>query len=501
MINSQTSKHILIIGAGVAGLVAAIRLLKQGFRVSIFEKNSQVGGRMNRLEEQGFKFDTGPTIVMMPEIYREIFEYSGVNPNDYIPMTLLDPLYQLHFADGTEFTVSSNLTKLIPTLEKFSPKDTEGYLRYLSDIYGRYRLARQSFLDRAFNRLSDVINPDIMLKTLQLRTFDTAYRSISKFVKNEKLRQALSFQTLYIGLSPFAGPSIYTVIPMIELLYGIWYIHGGLYTFAQAMQRRFKEMGGVLHLNSSVDEIVITNHKAKGLRIGQKLIEGDGVLVNADFPYAVDQLIKEDALRKPYPSKKISKLKYSSSAITVYLGMKKKYIMPIHQIRYGNNFKQNITELDQGKIPTDPAFYIYSPSQIDPTIAPANQELVYLLIPVPNLIHNGQTFNEKFVENYIDQVLTRIEKIAGFQDFKANIAFKKYQTPDTWKTQYNLMNGATFGLKPILTQSNYFRPQSKALPIEGLYFAGSSTHPGAGIPIVMLSAKIVADVIKKDFQS
>jgi phytoene desaturase len=497
--NAQTSKHILVVGAGVAGLVAAIRLLKQGFRVSIYEKNNQVGGRLHRLDTQGFKFDMGPTIVMMPEIYREIFEYSGVNPYDYIPMTLLDPLYQLHFPDGTEFTVSSNLTKLIPTLEKFSPEDTEGYLRYLSDIYGRYRLARKSFLDRAFNRLTDVINPMTLFKTLQLRTFNTAYQSISKFVKNEKLRQALSFQTLYIGLSPFAGPSIYTVIPMIELLYGIWYIKGGLYTFAQALERRFKEMGGVLHLNTSVDEIILEQKTAKAIRIGQQRIDADAVLVNADFPYAVEHLIKDDDLRKPYTQKKITKMKYSSSAINVYLGMKKKYAMPVHQIRYGKEFKKNIIELDQGQMPTDPAFYMYSPSQVDGSVAPPNQELVYLLIPVPNLINNATTYTDKFVEKYIDQVLSRIETVPGFEDFKSNILFKHFQTPATWKTNFNLNHGATFGLKPILTQSNFFRPQSKALPIKNLYFAGSSTHPGAGIPIVMLSAKIVAEVIQKDF--
>jgi phytoene desaturase len=179
---------------------------------------------MYRFEEKGFQFDVGPTIVMMPEIYREIFEITGVKASDYLDMQLLDPLYELHYQDGTSFTVSSDLTKLIPALEKISFEDTQGYLTYLADIYKRYNIARKGFIDRSFHSLKDILSWQNIRDTFRLRTLDSAYKSISKFVKNEKLRQALSFQTLYIGVSPFVGPSIYTIIPMIELLYGIWYI-------------------------------------------------------------------------------------------------------------------------------------------------------------------------------------------------------------------------------------------------------------------------------------
>jgi phytoene desaturase len=234
-------KKVLIIGAGTAGLASAIRLQSKGFDVAIYEKNPQVGGRMYSHSEKGFRFDVGPTIVMMPEIYREIFEYSGANPDDYLSMQLLDPLYQLHYQDGTSFSVSSNLTKLIPALEKVSYEDTQGYLAYLADIYKRYNVARQGFIDQPFHTAGDIFNWKIIINTFRLRTLNSAYSSIAKFVKNEKLRQALSFQTLYIGVSPFVGPSIYTIIPMIELLYGIWYIKGGMYAMAKAMEKRFLE--------------------------------------------------------------------------------------------------------------------------------------------------------------------------------------------------------------------------------------------------------------------
>lgn len=495
------AKHrhtIAIVGAGVAGLTAGIRLQKMGFDVSIYEKNPQVGGRLNQIREAGFSFDLGPTIILMPEIYEEIFTFSGVDPKAYIPMTLLDPLYQLHFNDGTSLSISSNLTTLIKTLEGFSREDTEGYLKYIADVYGRYTVARRAFIERSFTNIWDVLKPSNIWDTLKLRTLNSAYHSISSFVKNEKLRQALSFQTLYIGVSPFTGPSIYTIIPMIELLYGVWYIRGGLYAMAQALERRFKELGGHIHLRANVEKIIIEDRVAKGIQVnGQKQL-ADIVLCNADFPFAVDALIEGESNRKPFSSARLKRMQYSSSSLTVYLGMKKKYPTTVHQIRYGDDFQKNISDLDAGNIPENPSFYIYSPSQIDETVAPKGQELFYVLIPVPNLQKNPEIWTPQFTESYIDQVLTRISKIPGFSDFKQHIAFKKWFTPVDFKNSFNLYEGATFGLKPILTQSNFFRPQAKALKIKNLYFAGSSTHPGAGIPIVMMSGKIAAEQIKKD---
>jgi phytoene desaturase len=492
-------KKISIIGAGTAGLASAIRLQSQGFDVTIFEKNANVGGRMYAFREKGFQFDAGPTIVMMPEIYKEIFEYSGANPDDYISMQLLDPLYQLHYQDGTSFTVSSNLTKLIPALEKISHEDTQGYLAYLADIYKRYNVARRGFIERSFLSSKDIFNYKTIRDTLQLKTFNSAYHSISKFVKNEKLRQALSFQTLYIGVSPFEGPSIYTIIPMIELLYGIWYLKGGMYAMALAMEKRFKELGGKIVTNVSVEKINVENKQAKSIRIAGKSIESDAILVNADFAYAVSNLLDEKD-RGKFTPKKIKKMQYSASSFIMYFGLNKKIKTTVHQIRYAKDFRKNIQDLFEPTLPEDPSFYLYSPTQIDPSLAPENKEILYVLVPVPNREDQQFTWNASMTKNFRDQIVSKIKTIAGFENFDQHIEVEKVMTPKGWQEQFNLQYAATFGFKPILFQSNFFRPQVKAIPIQGLYFAGTSVHPGAGIPIVMKSAKIAADTIIKDLK-
>jgi phytoene desaturase len=493
----MTMKKIIIIGAGTAGLASAIRLQAKGYDVTIYEKNPRVGGRMYSFQEQGFQFDVGPTIVMMPEIYREIFEITGANPDDYISMQLLDPLYQLHYQDGSAFTVSSNLTKLIPALEKISVEDTQGYLAYLADIYKRYNIARKGFIDRAFLSWKDILSWQNIVDTFRLRTLNSAYNSIAKFVKNEKLRQALSFQTLYIGVSPFVGPSIYTIIPMIELLYGIWYIKGGMYAMAKAMQKRFEELGGKIVLNANVEAIHVEKKQAKGIVVGGQHLAADAVLVNADFPWAVSNLLAPKD-RGRFQPKKIKKMAYSSSSFILYFGMKKKYPTTVHQIRYAKDFKKNIDDLFAPEIPNDPSFYIYSPTQIDPSLAPEGKEIIYVLVPMPNREDNQFSWDESMVKNVRDHIVSRLKTISGFADFESHIQVERVMTPKDWETQFNLQYAATFGLKPILLQSNFFRPQTKALKIANLYFAGTSTHPGAGIPIVMKSAKIATDVIMKD---
>lgn len=492
------NKTITIIGAGTAGLASAIRLQTLGYSVTLYEKNEQVGGRIYRLEKDGFQFDVGPTIVMMPEIYKEVFEFSGANPDDYISLRLLDPLYTLHYQDGSSFTVSSNLTQLIPALEKISVEDTKGYLAYLADVYGRYSIARQGFINQSFHSLKDILHPKNIIDTFRLRTLNSAYSSIAKFVKNEKLRQALSFQTLYIGVSPFVGPSIYTIIPMIELLYGIWYIKGGMYTMAKAMEKRFLELGGKIVFNAEVSSIDVKDKVVQGITVNNVHVPSDIVLCNADFPYAMANLLPKVKDRGKYTDKKLKKMEYSSSSFVIYLGLSKKYPTTVHQIRYAKDFKKNIDDLFSPLIPDDPSFYIYSPTQIDESLAPLGKEIIYILVPVPNMEDPSMTWDQKTSEALLASMIDRLSNIPGFEDVKDHIEVKAYYSPETFKKKFNLHNAATFGFKPTLLQSNFFRPQAKALKIKNLYFAGTSNHPGAGIPIVMQSAKIVVESIKKD---
>lgn len=490
-------KKVIIIGAGTAGLAAGIRLLSEGYQVEIYEKNARLGGRMNQWSEQGYHFDMGPTIVMLPEIYKDVFRAAGKNPDDYLSMTLLNPIQELHYRDSTTLTIKPTIPAFVKELEQFGGDDATGYLRYLADIYGKYQVVKD-FLEESYRKPSQFFNPKTLVKLLKLRTLNSAYTSISRFVKDEHLRMALSFQTLYIGVSPYTGPSIYTIIPMIELLYGVWFIKGGMYAMIQAMERLFTELGGTIHLNSPVEEIVITNKKAEGVRIAGETIPADIVLCNADFAYAAPSLIGNKKLQGNYTFEKMAKKEYSASSFMIYLGLNKKYSLPVHQIRFTSDFKKNIHQLFDFQLPHDPSFYLYSPTQVDPSLAPEGHEILYILVPVPSTHRGNLSWNADISKVFRDQILEMLVAIPGLEDVKDHIDYIKTFTPEDWGKTFNLPFNATFGLRPTLTQSLYFRPQPKFKTVDNLYFAGTSVHPGAGVPIVLMSAKLAVDEIKRD---
>lgn len=267
---------------------------------------------------------------------------------------------------------------------------------------------------------------------------------------------------------------------------------------AKAMEKRFIEMGGTIKLNQEVSEIVIKDKIAQGVMSNGEFISADIVLSNVDFPYAMDNLIKDNKNKKKYTPNKVDKMEYSSSSFMIYLGMKKKYPKALHNIYFTSDFKGNVDDLFMDNIPKDPSFYVYSPSQIDETVAPEGKEVLYILVPVPNKHHSKNVWNEENSQKYADYILDLVSKKEGFEDILDNVEVKKIFTPSDFESKFNLKHGATFGLKPTLLQSNYFRPQTKSRYVKNLYFAGSSNHPGAGVPIVLTSAKLAVNDILKD---
>lgn len=492
-------KKIIVIGAGVAGLSAAVRLQKLGYEVTLYEKDRQVGGKMNQIKTAGFTFDLGPTIVMMPEIYREVFEFCGKDPDDYIPMKKVDPMLKLYFNKEEPIEFSNDLIELTKTLENISPEDTQGYFAFLADIYQRYTIAKEAFITKSFRGFWDFYNPKSLWAGIRLRTFSDAYTSISKFVKDDRLRKSLAFQTLYIGVSPYQGPSLYTIIPMIELFYGVYFIEGGMYTLATSLARLFEELGGKIVYETSVDEILIDNKIAKGIRIGKEQVMADAIVCGADFPYAMKELIPDERKREKYTNKKIAKFEYSCSCFLMYLGLDKKYPEEhLHSIYFAEDFKQNVDDLfERGKLPDDPSFYLYRPSLMDDSLAPEDQEGLYVLVPVPEL-SKYEKWTEQTMQAYRQKIIRLLKEKTIFKDIDEHIVSETLITPKDFSERFNAYNGATFGLKPTLKQSNYYRPHNKFSAAENLYFCGSSTHPGAGVPIVMQSAKLAVEELLRD---
>ena len=499
----MSRKKIIVIGAGISGLASAVRLLNEGFEVELYEKNRQVGGRMGVISGNGFTFDLGPTILMMPQIYEEVFSNCGRNPADYLPMERLDPIYKVYFGDGTTHVASSELSSLIKTLESVSEAETQGYLAYLADVYKRYLVAKEHFIDRSFRKATDFYNPKTLLAGLRLRTFDNAFDSVGKFVKDQKLKELLSFQTLYIGISPFNGPSIYTIIPMIELTYGVWFLKGGMRTMALAMEKLFLEMGGKLFLDAAVERINIDGKVVRGITVNGEQKIADGVVCSADFPYAMKALLPDDFKHKKYQPAKVAELDYSCSAYMLYLGLDKRDFpgLNVHNLVFSKDFKGNLDDIFAGRFPADPSIYVYAPALLDESLAPVGQLGLYVLVPVPNLKDGSLPWeDEAAMAGYRRQALEKISQIQPLKDFEQHIIFEKSYTPVDFRDDFNALFGATFGLRPTLLQSNYWRPQPKAMGYQNLYFTGSSAHPGAGVPIVLTSAKITVAEVVRDFQ-
>ncbi|PSL25062.1 phytoene desaturase [Planomicrobium soli] len=497
-------KKVIVIGAGVAGLASAIRLQNAGYQVALYEKESTPGGKMNRVEVDGYKFDLGPSIVMMPEVYQELFELCGRNPDDYIPMDKLDPMYRAYFSNAPTkpIDMSSDLVRLTKTIEAINPADVGGFFQYLHEAHKLYAYARYDILEKPFRRHRDFYNHAMSKRNSNMRVLDTANQFIGRYIKDERLKQIISFQTLYIGISPYKSPSFYTMIPMLQFLYGVWFIKGGMYTMASSMERLFKELGGEIFYNQSVQEICIDDKKAIGILVDGKKVSADFVVCNADFPYAMKNLVKEPAAKGKFTDKKLDKMKYTCSCFLLYLGMDRKYteVERVHNFIFNEKLDKNLEDIFSGKKLEDASFYVYIASKMDPTLAPDGKDGLYILMPVSNAATANYDWNDETIAYYRGYILNALKKIPGFEHVEKEIVAEMCITPLDFEKKFNAFKGAAFGLQPTLSQSNHLRPQSKATHCSNLYFTGSSTHPGAGVPIVLLSAKIAAQELMDDDQ-
>jgi len=494
-------KKVYVIGAGMGGLSTAIRLQKEGYQVEIFEQGAIPGGKMHQIKDEGFCFDVGPTLVMMPSIYQEVFTLCGKNPNDYIPMTKLDPMYEVYFKADTyrHYKVSSDLTELMKLVEQKGKENATGFLGYINEIYRRYQVALKHFITRPFRNALDFYNPFMLFQAMKLKTFDSADHMMASFMPDKDLQQMLSFQTLYIGVSPKKGPSLYNIIPMIELLYGVWFIKGGMHTMAEQMARLFEEMGGTIHYHKKVEEILIQNQKVIGLKVQGQTISADNVICNADFPYAMKELIQDKKTRGKYTPKKIETMMYSCSCLVFYFGMNQVYPnLSTHTFVISEDLNDNLNCIFDGSKIKDPSVYLHIPSQVEPAMAPVGKSSFYVLIPVSEITTAKYIYDETTVAYYKEKVLETLSKIPGLEHIKEQIILERVFTPNDFEKNFSAHRGATFGLQPTLNQSNHFRPQAKSMTCKGLYFTGSSTHPGAGVPIVLESGRICAEEFRRD---
>jgi phytoene desaturase len=480
----------------MGSLAAAIRLAAKGFEVEIFEKNDQLGGRVGRLEESGFTFDMGPSLLLMTDTYRELFASAGRDLDDYVRLIPLDGQYRVTFGDGDTLTIRRTLPELIKELERIEPGVTPRFYRFLEDACNKYRVGRSEFVERDFEGARDFFGLRNLKLLLRTRALNNYYRSVSRFFRTDKLRQAFSLQTMYLGLSPFEAPAVYSLLPYTELAEdGLWFPEGGMYSLIEAMQQLATELGVTFHLNSPVEEVVVSKDRASGVRVGGEEIGADAVLVGADLPYAYRELLGGSA-DKDFRVRRRENLQYTASAFMLYLGIDRRLDHMLHHNFYlSGRYRENFEAIFRDHtLPEDPSFYAVVPSKTEPRMAPEGKESLFVLVPVPHLgdhvdwERDGTAFKEKIYE--------LIEKRCGVQ--RDWVVFERVRTPLDWRSEYNLEEGAAFGIGHGILQVGYFRPPMVSKGVKGLYFVGASTRPGTGVPLVTIGAGLVVERIGRE---
>lgn len=492
-------KDVIIVGAGIGGISTGIRLLKNGYKVTIIEKEDKIGGKLNQLHDQGYKFDLTASILMTPQIYIELFNYINKDYTNYIELIKLDTMYKVFYNDKSTYEFYSDIGKTIKYLENMNTDLSRGYLSFISKSYNKYTISNENFLEKPMEEFNDMVNFNSIKKILKINPVLNSAKYISNYIKDEKLKNYLIFQTMYIGINPYKSSNLYTLIPTISQVYGLWYIKGGMYSYIKALEKVFLEMGGNLHNNTNVKEIIINNDFAKGVVTDKGIFRSNMVICNSDFPYTINNLINKKENKYGYTHEKIKSLNYSCSTFIIYLVLRRKYKnLKVHNIYIGKNFRENIQAPFIGSISKDPSLYIYCPSRVDRSICKNNEEVLNIILRVPNLSFKEFIWDDKLVKCTRNKVLKTLKNIKGMEDIEENILYESYLTPKDLKDKFNSFYGTAFGIGHNLNQIGYFRPHMKSKGVKNLYFIGSSTHPGNGVSVVIKGSKLLVDEIIKN---
>ena len=485
------NQKAIVIGSGFGGVAAAIRLQVKGYETTLLEMRDKPGGRAYVYQQEGFTFDAGPTLITAPFLIDELFELAGKKSKDYFSVVPCHPFYRIFSHDGLTFNYTGQETEIVGEIKKISPSDVEGYKIFAQKSKAIFKRAFLDLADQPFSRFSDMIRiaPDLV----RLRAQDSVYRLVSRYLKHPFLRVVFSFHPLLVGGNPFQASSIYSMIHYLERQWGVHFIIGGTGALVNALVKLFEETGGKLYCNTKVEEILVEQGKAKGVRLttGEKL-SADLVVSNGDVANTYLKLIPSQ-WREKWTDKRLKKMRYSMSLFLIYFGTNRTYSgLAHHNIILSSRYQALLKDIFQHKIlAKDFSLYLHVPTRTDSSLAPPGCECFYVLSPVPHL--EGRIDWEKEKESYADAILASLEALCP--NLRQHIVTKRLFTPQDFETQFEAYLGSAFQFEPILTQSAWFRPHNVSEDVENLYFVGAGTHPGAGLPGVLSSAKVLDKVI------
>lgn len=485
--------RVAVIGAGLGGLYAAALLAGQGHDVHVFEKNANVGGRLHGFSEKGFTFDAGPTLLLMPDVLRHACESLGERLDDHLSLKQVQPVYDVHVFPGKHLALHSEAPKTQRELARVDASDAARYPDYLVQSRKHYEAALAFFLERNVHRATDFLSLEAAKAFFAVGLSGSYHDHVARFFKNPTIQAALSFQSIYVGGSPYRIPAAYSLIQYVEATQGVWSVQGGVFQIASALHKIAEKKGASIHTRAPVSRIATENDRATGVELDDGSFFGaDVVLCNADLPHAYAHLLAPNT--SPVQKRKLDP---SCSAFMLYLGVNRKLALNHHTFLLPKDFKNGMHDLFESKqLPSDPGIYLCCASKTFPDLAPQGCDALYVLVPVPCL-QSGIDW-KKAAPAFRNVVLDKINAWLGLDLKDEDFVFERMVTPEDWKHQFGLQFGSTFGLAPTLMQSAFFRPQNRDPTISNLYFVGASTHPGSGIPIVLFSAKNVVQRIQDD---
>jgi phytoene desaturase len=486
--------RILVIGSGFGGLGAAIRLAAKGHEVHVIEKRDKPGGRAYVYEMNGFKFDGGPTVITAPFMFDDLWKVAGKRREDYFQMVPCDPFYRIFDKHAEAFDYNGNPEFIHQQIAERSPQDVEGYKRFMATTKAIFQKGFVELADKPFLHFTDMLKvaPDL----IKMQSYLSVYSYVSQFIQDDFLRRVFSFHPLLIGGNPFDSPSIYAMIHYLEREWGIHYAVGGTGAIIQAMTRLFTELGGKIHLNTEVKEILVNGRKVTGVQLADgTVMKADQIVSNADVAFTYRNLIPQQYRRK-YTDRKVESMKYSMSLFVIYFGTKRRYLdskLAHHNIILGDRYKGLLTDIfNKQQLSEDFSLYLHMPTITDPSMAPEGHEAFYVLSPVPHL-GSGVDWT-KAAKPYRDSIMQFLED-NYLPDLQENIVAEHYIDPLHFQNTLNSYLGSAFSVQPILTQSAWFRPHNRSEDFDNLYFVGAGTHPGAGLPGVLSSSIIVENLI------
>ncbi|MFC3692363.1 phytoene desaturase [Chenggangzhangella methanolivorans] len=484
--------HAVVIGSGFGGLAAAVRLGARGWRVTVLERLDQPGGRARVHRQDGFTFDAGPTIVTAPHLFEELWTLAGRRMADDVTLVPVDPFYRIRFHDGSTFDCSTDAEAMRAQVRRLSPSDLDGYERFLAFSKELCRVGFEELGAKPFSRVSDMAR--IAPELVRLKAYRSVHALVAGFVKDERLRQALSFHPLFVGGNPFRASSLYALIAWLERRWGVHYVMGGIGRLVEGLAGLVRGLGGAVRLNAEVERILVENGRATGVKLASgEMIRADVVVSNADSGFTYSRLLAGETRRR-WNDQKLNKSSYSMSLFVWRFGTRKHFAeLPHHLILMGPRYRGLLDDIfSRKRLAEDFSLYLHRPTATDPSLAPEGCDGFYVLSPVPNLLGGADWTQEaepyrQRVARFLDQTVMR--------GFEREIVTSTVTTPLTFRDDFLSPHGAAFGLEPVLTQSAWFRPHNVSEEVQNLFLVGAGTHPGAGLPGVLCSAKILDQVV------